>query len=197
MPPFVIPERCRDLAALQVSQYPDDPSAFDWITERELDAFLPKIDKPRRVIDLGCGLGRVACGLHMAYNDPEIEYILADANRHDGPPATGWNPGEEWYNLFELTVEFCEANGLRNYRTWDLLKHPHPPDADLTVSMLSVGFHWPLNDWLKPWTKTEQMVFGCRAGIYSAGPFAPHFRSVEVAPGFCDKEEIFILKGMQ
>jgi len=198
---MIIPESCRELAAIQVSQWPGDPNAFDRITNAQIGAFVEKIDKPRRVIDLGCGLGRVSCGLHRHWQDDSIEYILADGDRFDGEPRTGWDPGEEWYNHLNLTHEFCTANGLENFRCHDLLKGPPTEEADLTVSLLAVGFHWPLGEWVHRPLATEQMVFGCRAGKYSTADFTSYFlrtfNDAEVVPGFCEKEEILILKGLR
>lgn len=194
MPKFIIPESCRELAALQVTQWPADPDAFDWITEKQL-TFTDHITViPKRVVELGCGLGRIACGLNRKW--PGCEFVLADHNAVDSQLGYGWNPGDERYNYLDRTAEFCEANGLTNYLLHELDAGDDRFDADLIVSFLAVGFHWPLEQWL-PKLKAPMMVFGCRAGKYKPEDLCPPAKAVMTYTGFCAKEKIHAMLGCE
>ena len=121
--------------------------AFELLSRAEYEAYGGPIRSPRRVLDLACGLGRVSVFLNRMLADPGIEYVLADSTTPaDVKPRYGWN-APEFYNDLAATDEFCRANGVANFRTfnvradgwWTLRGWP-----DLIISMLGVGFHVPL-----------------------------------------------------
>lgn len=98
---------------------------------------------PKVIMDIGCGLGRVAIHLNSVYRDPKALYILAD---RDGRTSNRgeWCPGEdEYYNDFGLMQSFCEINGLKNIRPFDTEKGDWNslPPVDLIISQFSFGFH--------------------------------------------------------
>lgn len=115
---------------------------------RQTVQFFP--DKPKVIMDLGCGIGRSAIALNWHYNDPDITYILAD--RQGKTENLGiFFPGEdEYYNDFEATKSFVELNGLTNYIIFDTEKDDWSslPKIDFVSSRCACGFHFPIDRYM-------------------------------------------------
>ena len=174
--------RCRELMALQVTQCADDPLAPWKLAVREAALYCEWLPPaPKRVLDLGCGLGRTTVMLHWLYGSPRgTIYDLADGTRIDSPLVGGWRPDrDEWCNDRRETLRFCRANmrgGLLVDR--DLLAGSpwtgarEPVVYDLVVSTLAVGFHWAIEPWLDrlgPMCRDGTvLIFGVRRGMYKA-----------------------------
>jgi len=192
---FTIPDSCRELAHLQVSQWPDEPDAFERISQAEWQAFAPLVEwqRVKTILDLGCGLGRMACWINA--HVPGRSFVLADFDEvSTTEPRYEWEPGDERYSIAAKTREFCATNGLSamTYRNLAVLV-PSFPRVDLVVSFLAVGFHWPIPDWLLR-LRSPIFVFGVRANKYRIEDFTSDFGSVYLRPGFCEKEQVLILQ---
>lgn len=177
---FKIPPNCREYMAAQVTQYADDP-LFPWtLAQMELSLYrqwLPK--SPKRILDLGCGLGRTAATIHQHYSCPrDVRYFLADSTRMDKGLLGEWEPSRpEWCNDLERSWEFVLANGMQpdQVSPVDLLVPISPLfnlNCDLIISTLAVGFHWRIEPWLKRLStainETTVLIFGVRHGKYNA-----------------------------
>jgi len=123
--------------------------AFESLSRAEYEAFSAHVNGPRRILDLGCGLGRVAVFLNRMLDDPAVEYVLADSTAPPTvKPTYRWETSE-FYNDLAATAEFCAANGLANFRTFDVRRDDWSTLVgwpDLIVSMLGIGFHASLDD---------------------------------------------------
>ena len=191
-----------DLAKKQVTGLAKDPECYDQISRAEYNAIKDCIGKPHTILDLGCGLGRMSIYLGKQF-EHEAKYILADANIVSENLNYGWKPGEEYYNDLTLTAEFCRINGLKNFKTFDILAGnlTDLQDVDLVMSFLSVGFHYPIeeymDDLLKISTENCTMVFGIdkRRNIYDLNSFSEYFETRKIVPTeYNRKEQILILE---
>lgn len=187
---YQLPERYRQLAEYQVAGSGIEPEAYRRQSEWEFDAVGPHLPRPRRVLDLGCGLGRSTVYLNACLRDPDVEYVLADTSAStDRTPIAGWNPGEDFYNDLEWTEEFVRLNGVGRFRTFDLRRDDWSSlgKVDLVMSFLAVGFHFPiegvLDRLLQVATPDSTMVFGVRIGRYGPWSFRDRFHEVRLVRG--------------
>ncbi len=198
------------LANKQVSQTKSGDWAYwDRLSEAEYRAVESFIDAtPRRVLDLGCGLGRAAVHFAKYIPSPPTRYYLADSNgTHE---QWGWNPTPGFTNDMQLTWDFLDTYGVTDFKLIDLAKDELPSGidntpVDLVISFLAVGFHYPLEQWLD--TLYSNILAPC--GIMAVGirrnTLTPkdmealhiRFANVIVIPLDCDltKEDVLILKG--
>lgn len=113
----------------------------------------------------------------------------------------GWNPGDNWYNDLNLTKEFCELNGLKNFTIIDLKNEDLSKlkNIDLVYSFMAVGFHYPIEDYLtilkQIMNKDGLMIFGVRKGIYEDNPILSKFSFNSFHDIPCNKKErVLVLK---
>lgn len=184
---FKFKEEFFDFAKLQVTQInKEDLSFYDKLSLSEYRAikkYLPKA--PKNVLDLGCGLGRMAIFLNMKYNDDNIHYILADGNCDKAEkPQYGWNPQSNFYNNLSLTKDFSEYNGLKNYEILDLSNDTLDKlkNIDVIMSFLSVGFHYPIKPYLESLMKISSsdciFIFGARKKVYKGKEFNKYMKLI-------------------
>lgn len=200
-----------DYARLQVSQTQVDVNDYLKLTRLEFETAQPHIGNPKRVLDLGCGLGRSSVYMNYRLGDPSIHYVLADSTQVPASMTavrTGWNPGAVFYNDMCRTAAFARAHGLTNFSTIDIRESPVSELApvDLVMSFLSVGFHYPIEDALPDLIRILNpggvMIFGVRHGIYSNASFRGAFKYVTLIQdtiaegmGGRSREDLLILRG--
>jgi hypothetical protein len=131
-------------------------------------------------------------------NNPK--FILADYTMQSSVTKYGWNPGDSFYNDLNLTKEFSRLHGLENFDLLDLQTDElgKLKDVDLIMSFLSVGFHYPIENYIKTLlniaTEDCTMIFGIRSGIYTAKNFEAFFKNISFEKNKINsKEEILIL----
>lgn len=153
----------------QITEVHDDLETYSAISEFEYEGyknFLP--NQPKRIMDLGCGLGRVAIYLNAVLQNPDIHYILADTTLDNGHRGLWDAPNGEFYNDLALTKSFVQLNGMTNFETFDVLHEDWDKlrDIDLIISCCSVGTHVPiertLSNLLKVASNDCTMIFGIR-----------------------------------
>lgn len=108
---------------------------------------------PRRILEIGPGLGRSAVYFSRRYF-PEAEFTLFDATGHDTKYALiGPRRHDSFCGNLPLLERCLRHNGLTCYRIVDAgstggrLPASDGP-YDLIYSFFAVGFHWALEDWL-------------------------------------------------
>jgi hypothetical protein len=207
---YRFPPGCRELADWQVCGTERDPRVFRERSEIDFATVEPFIGRPKTVLDVGCGLGRMSVFLNAQLEDPGIRFILADTtriSRSEGPIA-GWNPGDDFYNDLALTARFAEMNGLRNFETFDLLRDDWArlPKVDLIMSFLAVGFHFPIENTMPKLLAVASggctMIFGVRKGLYGQWSFRSRFRSVRLLEplrraSFTGKQDYLVLEELR
>jgi len=103
----------------------------------------------RRVLDIGCGLGGIDAWIYHACGRPKL--CLLD---REGRSAVfyGFRADAASYNSLALARRLLEMNGVaaEHITTIDVDSEPLPRDHrfDLVISLLSWGFHYPLDTYL-------------------------------------------------
>jgi SAM-dependent methyltransferase len=192
------------MAKRQLAQLRKNPAAFDLMSESEYVAFEKHIpqQRPLTILDLGCGIGRIAAYIHCQLGDPEIHYILADTTHVSPDIRNGWNPDEEYYNDLSLTSIFAVANGIENFETFDIRKDDwfSIPDGsiDFVVSMLAVGYHYPLDLYAKILHRitgrNAVMALGIRGNLYQHMQQWGPFLVADRLPSSDPKQRIYIFR---
>lgn len=133
----------------------------------EVEKIAPILEtlKPKRVLELGAGLGRVSVFLNKKYNWHSTDFYLLDGDTGDVQIAGLHDEvGEDFYNSFDATKEFCLANGMNQDKlhfinaewNWNFIGL----QFDLCYSFKAIGFHWPINSYL------EKIVSNIRSKSY-------------------------------
>lgn len=149
----VIPVSAKRYMNLQcnddIKKYTDCPEV------QPLDRIFKQL-KPKNVLELGAGLGRVSVYLRYVYGWDDTHFWLLDGDSGERQIAHVQKEvsGEHFYNSIIAAREFCIANGLRepylhmlNAEDNDWLDHI--PEIDLVCSFKAMGFHWPLGHHLE------------------------------------------------
>ncbi len=168
-PPFT-PEvvRAIRLISTRLPLQADEASRQLWQRENnagcraEYEALLPvfeKMERPRRVLEIGPGFGRsVVYFRKKGVWDERCEMHLYDANGgetkyqqkyYDRPPQ--WPDTSSFCGNLALLREILEYNGVRNTRIFDAAEAPLrslPGPYDLVYGFYSIGFHWSLEFYL-------------------------------------------------
>ena len=198
---FNISDEFRYFAGRQITQVKVDPDFYLKMSVSEYEAIKDHIGMPKKILELGCGLGRMSIYLnHMLDHDPH--FILADVTKESQKIKYGWNPEDSYYNSLELTGKFAELHGLNNFETHNLLTEDlnQYKNIDLVMSYLSVGFHYPIDDYISTLLNITSdnctMIFGVRRGKYNIGDYEKYFSNIFVEKNTVDtKEDLLILKG--
>lgn len=206
---FNITKEYRKMANWHVSYAIKSTNNYLNMSMSEYEIIKNFIYRPKRVLDLGCGLGRMSIFMNAKLQDDSIHYILADTttvSRKD-KPRFGWNHGEDFYNDLSLTEKFARSHGLHNFEIFDVNKQNMEfiKDVDLVMSFLSAGFHYPIENYMNTLLKISVdncvMIFGVRKNKYSKNSFKEYFEDRQlientlVVDGKMTKENILILKG--
>lgn len=107
-----------------------------------------------RILDVGCGVAAIDALLHRHYlaRGDAVQSFLLD--RSELPPAIayGYRDTSSFYNSLEVAVELLVANGMERSHVHLLEPRPEAIQAiepvDLTVSLISWGFHYPVDTYL-------------------------------------------------
>jgi len=105
------------------------------------------------MLEIGCGVGGFAAiaGRTLQSRAAEYEIHLLDFDQIE-PVFYGYAPKTARYNSSKLTLELIEANGVPADRvTFHDAAQGFPVlrSIDLVVSLLSWGFHYPVNEYLE------------------------------------------------
>ena len=201
---FKFPKDSSDIVTKQVTQTVNDLSFYEKLSESEYSTMQSYIDSPSKILELGCGLGRMSVYLNWKLDNDPL-FILADSTwkKPIKKVKYGWKPKEKvFYNNLNVTKDFCNLNGLENHQVFDLQKESliKLSNIDLVISFMSVGFHYPIDNYLDTLlnitTKNCTMIFGIRKDTYTENSFKDKFATVKIMQqkDIDVKEDILILK---
>jgi len=188
---FDIPTPFMKIALAHVSQLHIDKSAYDEISRAEYSAFSDLIGKPKRLLEIGCGLGRMSVYVKNVAELNDTRFILADGNTFPAKINSkmfGFSRNKRIYNDLSMTEKFCIMNNLTNIECFNVEVDSFDKldKVDFIMSFLSAGYHYPLEDImpniLKIATPDCKMVFGVREGLYPISMFENMFNHVETRP---------------
>jgi len=129
--------------------------------EAEYEALLPlfeKVDKPKRVLEIGPGFGRSVVFFTKKGLWPASEISLYDANGtstkykqkfYEHPPQ--WPDTSSFCGNLPLLRTMLDYNGVERYEIFDAEQLPLaalPGPYDLIYGFYSIGFHWSLEYYL-------------------------------------------------
>lgn len=202
---FVFDSKFEKLIGLQITSTKKNIKYYEILSKNEYSVMKNYLNPyPKRILELGCGLGRMSIFLNKMNIIEDTKYYLADSSIiTNSENLYGWNP-ETWYNDLKLTKEFCDLNGLKNFEIIDLTKDciKKLERVDFIFSVMAVGFHYPIEQYLfdlrKILDNQGTMIFGVRKGKYENSSLLEEFEYYE----FCsipneNKEEFLILRNFR
>ncbi|MGH9178411.1 MAG: hypothetical protein ACRD0N_07645 [Acidimicrobiales bacterium] len=107
-----------------------------------------------RILDIGCGVAAIDALLHRLYlsRGSVAQSFLLDRSELPSAIAYGYRATSSFYNSLEVAVELLMANGVERSQVHLLEPRPEAIQAiqpvDLTVSLISWGFHYPVATYL-------------------------------------------------
>lgn len=203
---FIFNDKFEKLIKMQVTTTSKDMSFYTKLSEEEYSVIKYHLTPfPKTILELGCGLGRMSIYLNKKHPS-DSKYYLADSSiipDNKKNDMYGWN-SSTWYNDLSLTDEFCKMNGLENFEIINLQKEgiQHLKNIDLVFSVMSVGFHYPIENYLHSikdiLSKDGKIIFGVRNGVYKKSDMINKFDYVELynIPNN-KKEKLLVLKGFK
>lgn len=146
---MVIPTICLEWINLQRSGYKDTEREFIDDIKKEYKLMKPYLPKnANMILDIGCGVGGIDVMLYKHYDMPHL--LLLDSKLVSRKPIYGFNRGVSFYNSFEATEALLKANDVYSYSLFDLtLEIEILNDIDLIISILSCGYHYSVNKYIK------------------------------------------------
>lgn len=118
---------------------------------RTIDGY---VNNPKRVLDIGCGMAGV--DYFIAMLNPDSEIYLRDKTQLDDEVFYGFKEKTAFYNSLELAEELLRVNGVTNTIVTEEAKDKNIEctSIDLVISLISWGFHYPVDYYFKS-------VMGC------------------------------------
>jgi len=128
--------------------------------------------KPKRVLELGAGLGRISVFLKNYFNWDDTEFYLLDGDSGEKQIAgIHWKTKKDFYNSITATRNFCLNNNVKSEKLF-LVNAESPTKFgkkkfDLCYSFKAFGFHWPIETYLDIFSanfeKDAYLVFELRS----------------------------------
>lgn len=147
----LIPDECKKYMELQCNSVLDD-----YRNCPELDPILGFLEQlnPKRVLELGAGLGRVSVFIKNCFDWRSTEFYLLDGDSGEEQIAgIHWDTKPAFYNSLASTEEFCTHNNIKEEKLFLLNAEKRwavdkKIKFDLCYSFKAIGFHWPINEYL-------------------------------------------------
>jgi len=141
----------------------------------EYEKLKDEIGTPKKVLELGCGIGRSSIFLKNMLN-LTAKFYLADFDSNEyykegrKKEFLGYVKEPVPFNSLEVTKRFCIDNNLENLELVDLATDniKELSDVDLVYSFNAVGYHWSIEDAVRKYdlenitTKDVKFIFGVR-----------------------------------
>ncbi len=117
----------------------------------EFNEIIPHLPKEsKNILDIGSGLGIIDLFLNNYYAE-EAHFTLLDKNNIEKKIKYGFSDNYEAYNLLKTTERFLSNNGLKKEKI-KLINADYvsnlDKEYDLIISLISMGYHYPLNKYL-------------------------------------------------
>ncbi len=146
---MIVPAECIKWINLQRTGYKNPINQFkDQIQKEylEMREYLPT--GVESILDIGCGLAGIDILLSKHYGQPEL--FLMDNSEIDKNIYYGFKEKGACYNSFEETEKLMKVNYIKNYNLIDIKEQRLPvfKKMDLVISLLSCGYHYPINEYL-------------------------------------------------
>lgn len=148
---MIIPDECVQFIRYQRSRYAErkvpDPEEvkrrYAAHVEEDYKGMLPHLpEKVGKILEIGCGMAGIQVFLKQKYPDAVLE--LLDGDKVSNAGGAGYSNNPDVYNSRKHTEMLLNANGVTVSR-WHDLYTKELLEADLIISMASLGYHYPLN----------------------------------------------------
>ena len=159
-----IPESCNHFIGYQRTRKLD----FQDEIRNEYLKLKPFLEKSySNVLDIGCGIGGIDYYIYKNHGQPKLNML--DFDKEDATIYFGLRPQASKYNSLESTKQFLEHNDITNFELHDAERgFPSGQEYDLIISLLSMGYHYPINTYLegivKSLSKTGALIVDVRIG---------------------------------
>jgi SAM-dependent methyltransferase len=106
-----------------------------------------------RILDIGCGIAGIDIYINEHYAPQNIEYYLLDKSKIEEKVYYMFEEKGAFYNSLDITKATLVANGI-NENNIHLIEATENNDidikqnVDIVLSLLSWGFHYPVNTYL-------------------------------------------------
>ena len=154
---------------------------------KEIETFknyLP--NSPKNIMDVGCGLGIINIYLNRIFKNSS-NFFLLDKNRIDNKIKYGFSKDYESYNDLSETKNLLLNNeiNLDQINLCDVEKTINIKEkVDLVISLKSMGYHYPLENYLNLFKKNCSQdtifIFDISKGNYDNISLTKIFKKVEV-----------------
>ena len=154
---------------------------------KEIETFknyLP--NSPKNIMDVGCGLGIINIYLNRKFKNSS-NFFLLDKNRIDNKIKYGFSEDYESYNDLSETKNLLLNNeiNLDQINLCDVEKPINIKEkVDLVISLKSMGYHYPLENYLnlfkKHCSQDTIFIFDISKGNYDNLSLTKIFKKVEV-----------------
>lgn len=104
-----------------------------------MEKYLPK--SANSILDIGCGLALVDVLIQRKYPKAKLYLLDGDGENHD---RDGFHQEYSPYNSREVTEQLLKDNGVE-VAGWYDIGHKQLMKADIIISLLSWGYHYPLS----------------------------------------------------
>jgi len=139
---IVIPEECEKWIKLHRTHLKDPKEYARDVAEdfRQIEPYLPAtVDS---ILDVGCGMAGIDVLLKKKY--PEAKLYLLDGDGEDW--GAGWNSTFKPFSSRDAAETLLAANGFY-VDGWYDIDTKETLKADLIVSLLSMGWHYPIENY--------------------------------------------------
>jgi SAM-dependent methyltransferase len=153
---------------------------------RDFESIKPHLpESPPRVLDIGCGLGGIDLAIYRHYGAAELWLLDREG---DSPIYYGFRPVAAHYNSLAVSRTFLEHNGVAEQHITtidvDATGFPTAISFGLVLSLLSWGFHYPLDtyidDVLRALSVDGVVILDVRAGTDGEARLRERFARVAV-----------------
>lgn len=145
---MIIPKSCATYTKLQRTGGVDYALSIEQ-DYAEIQPYLPY--RAVTVWDIGAGVGGIDVRLYHRYSNPSL--YLTDYNTVDDAIYYGYKQKTAAYNSLDAAHELLTTNGVLPEDIYlddlSLRRRARPIKADIVISLLSCGFHFPLAAYYK------------------------------------------------
>jgi len=159
--------------------------------ESEYQALKPWLpDKAGTILDIGCGVGGIDVLLYQHYqSDQDIKFLMLDKTGLNPRIYYGFKSEGSFYNSLGITQLLLEENGIsrKNIQLIEATPDFQIPvafQADLIISLISWGFHYPVSTYLHPvydhMTSGAYLILDIRKGTDGENELRQYFTDIKL-----------------
>lgn len=161
--------------------------------QREYENLRPHLpEEVHSILDIGCGIGGINVFLFEHYErNRQINFFLLDKSDIAPQLYYGYKSHGAFYNSLDLTRQVLTSHQIPNERIHTLEATstndiPISTEVDLVISLISWGFHYPVNTYLERayalLRPKGRLIIDLRQGTNGVEELRQTFNSVQVIP---------------